>query len=86
MNVLPEISPKLTEKLAAELRARAETLGLVVTTRCRYCKAPLWDHRSVAAHAGPICRRRHENDPGATPAKKSRTEAAPITSNYQEPK
>ena len=75
---LPEnMPPKFTEKLAAELRARAAEQGWVLATRCQYCRAPLWDSQSVAAHAGPVCRRRHEeSDLGATPAKKSRTEAA----------
>lgn len=78
-----EASPKLTERLAAELRERAEDLGLVVATRCRYCGAPLWDHRSIAAHAGPVCRKRHptESDPGDSPAKKNITEAAAINPN-----
>jgi hypothetical protein len=60
---LPENSPpKLTEKLAAELRARAAEFGLVVTERCQWCGSPLWEHRSVAAKAGPTCRRRHKNE------------------------
>lgn len=69
--------PKISDRFIAELQARAELAGLVVTVRCRHCRAPLWDTQSVAAHAGPVCRRRHEeSDPGATPAKKSRTRAA----------
>ncbi|MCK1801783.1 DUF6011 domain-containing protein [Brevibacterium sp. R8603A2] len=79
-----EASPKLTERLTAELRERAEALGLVIATRCRFCGTPLWHRRSVAMHAGPVCRKRHEteNDPGLTPAKKSQTEAAPINPNH----
>lgn len=68
--------PRLTEQLAAELRSRAAEFGLIVTIRCRHCGAPLWDTQSVAAHAGPVCRRRHENDPGAHSAKNAATGAA----------
>lgn len=69
-------SAHITDKEFAEFRARADALGLAVTVRCQHCGAPLWDHRSITAGAGPICRRRHKNDPGLTPAKKSQTEAA----------
>ena len=73
----PDLPPRHTEALIAELIARAENIGLAVTTRCRHCGAPLWDQRSIAANAGPVCRRRHnQNDPGAHPAKNARTEAA----------
>lgn len=81
MSAPPEASPRLTDKEFAEFRARAESLGLMVSIRCKHCGAPLWDSRSVAAHAGPVCRRRHENDPGAHPAKNARTEAAAINPN-----
>lgn len=71
-----DLPPGHTDKVIAELNARAQALGLTVTTRCQYCGAPLWDTRSIAENAGPICRRRHkENDPGARAAK-HRTEAA----------
>lgn len=76
---LPENAPpRLTEKLAAELRARAAEFGLIVTIRCRYCGSPLWSTESVAAHAGPVCRKRHnaKNDPSAHSAKNARTGAA----------
>lgn len=79
-------STRLTAKLIAELQARAETVGLVVTNRCQHCRAPLFDAKSVIAHAGPVCRKRHnpKNDPGATPAKKSRTRAAATIPNNPE--
>lgn len=71
------LSPGAAEKRIAELRAIAESLGLVVAARCKHCGAPLWNSKSLNAHAGPVCRARHEKrGPGATPAKKSRTEAA----------
>lgn len=84
MTKAPEASPAATEALIAELRARAELLGLAVTVRCQHCGAPLHDTKSVTLHAGPVCRKRHEteNDPGLTPAKKSQTEAAPINPNH----
>ncbi|WP_442864355.1 DUF6011 domain-containing protein [Brevibacterium sp. BRM-1] len=47
-----------------------------MTVRCQHCGAPLWDHRSITAGAGPICRRRHENDPDAHTDKNARAEAA----------
>lgn len=84
MSVPPEVSPRVTSVRYAELQAAAGALGLVLTIRCRYCRAPLWDSTSVVAHAGPVCRRRHENDPGAHPAKNARTEAAEINPNHHE--
>ena len=69
-------STRLTEQLAAELRARAAEFGLVVTIRCKYCRSPLWDSQSVAAHAGPVCRARHKkNDPSASNLAGERAEA-----------
>lgn len=53
-------NPKLTEKRIAELRAIAESLGLVVAARCKHCGAPLWNSKSLNAHAGPVCRARHK--------------------------
>lgn len=55
-------STKLTEKRIAELRAIAESLGLVVATRCKHCGAPLWNVKSLTAHAGPVCRTRHKEE------------------------
>lgn len=68
--------PKFAEKLAAELRARAAEHGWVLATRCQHCRAPLWDTKSVAAHAGPVCRARHKkNDPSASNLAGERAEA-----------
>lgn len=71
-----ERSSHLTDQRFAELRALADSLGLVVSMRCQYCGAPLWAAASLTAGAGPICRRKHENGPGAHPAKNARPEAA----------
>lgn len=72
-----ERSTRETDQRFAELRDIADSLGLVVTDRCQYCGQPIWDPKSLTARAGSVCRTRHKkNDPGATPAKKSRTEAA----------
>lgn len=54
------ISPAATDKRIAELRAIAESLGLVVAARCKHCGAPLWNSKSLTAHAGPVCRARHK--------------------------
>lgn len=72
-----ERSTRETDQRFAELRDIADSLGLVVTARCQYCGAVISDPKSLTARAGSVCRTRHaKNDPGATPAKKSRTEAA----------
>lgn len=67
---------RLTDQRFAELRALADSLGLVVAIKCSYCGSPLWAPASLEAGAGPICRRRHDNGPGAHPAKNARPEAA----------
>lgn len=72
-----ERSTRETDQRFAELRDIADSLGLVVTSRCRYCNQPIWDPKSLAVRAGSVCRTRHkENDPGAHSAKNARTEAA----------
>lgn len=65
--MIPEnASPKLTEQLAAQFRAQAAEFGLVLVSRCRFCSAPLFNEKSLAAHAGPVCRSRHkESDAGS---------------------
>lgn len=68
--------PKLHDREIAEANARFTPLGYVLATRCIHCGAPLFDARSLAAKAGPVCRRRHENDPGAHSAKNAATGAA----------
>lgn len=75
-DVNDERPSRLTDQRFAELRALADSLGLAVTSRCSYCGSPLWAPASLEAGAGPICRRRHDNDPGAHPAKNARPEAA----------
>lgn len=61
-------SPKLTEQLAAQFRAQAAEFGLVLAARCSICSAPIWNPKSIARHAGPVCaaRSRHkESDAGS---------------------
>lgn len=62
------LPPKLYEQQAAELRARAAEYGWVLAARCRWCGAPIWNPKSIARHAGPVCaaRSRHkESDAGS---------------------
>ncbi|MGW9004975.1 hypothetical protein [Brevibacterium casei] len=54
------LSPVASEANISEIQARAAALGLVLTARCKHCGAPLWSEKSLAAHAGPICRSRHK--------------------------
>ncbi|HCG55504.1 MULTISPECIES: hypothetical protein [Brevibacterium] len=68
---------KAYEKHLAEVQDFLASVGMVATARCQYCGAAISDPKSLTARAGSVCRTRHaKNDPGATPAKKSRTEAA----------
>ena len=76
VDVNDERPSHLTDQRFAELRALADSLGLVVAMRCAYCGAPLWAPASLEAGAGPICRRRHDNDPAGTLAKESPDRAA----------
>lgn len=62
------LPPKLYEQQAAELRARAAEYGWVLAARCSICSAPIWNPKSIARHAGPVCaaRSRHkESDAGS---------------------
>ncbi|MGO2036482.1 MAG: DUF6011 domain-containing protein [Brevibacterium sp.] len=67
---------RLTDQRFAELRALADSLGLVVATRCSYCGAPLWSAKSLDAGAGPVCRNRHKNGLAGNPAKNPTDKAA----------
>lgn len=80
MSIPPNAPPRLTEQLAAELRARAADFGLAVTARCQHCGAPIFAARSLAHRAGPVCRRRHKKSDTGNPAKSS-PDAAHITSS-----
>ncbi|GAA2092571.1 hypothetical protein GCM10009823_10390 [Brevibacterium salitolerans] len=60
---LPENPPpRLTDQLAAELRARAAQFGLTLTSKCQWCGRPIWAHQSIKDRTGPVCRRRHQAD------------------------
>lgn len=59
---LPYSSPKLTERLAVELRQRAADQGWVLAARCQWCGAPIFAPTSLAQRAGPTCRKRHKKD------------------------
>ncbi|MFD1845340.1 DUF6011 domain-containing protein [Arthrobacter flavus] len=58
-----------TAAVIAEMQRYADSVGLVLTTRCTRCKAPLWNPKSLHHHLGPVCRAK-ENGLD-TPAKKS---------------
>lgn len=70
------LPPRATEANIAEIQTRAKALGFIITTRCTWCGAPLFDPKSLTIGAGPVCRAKHEDGPGAHPAKNARPEAA----------
>lgn len=58
VDVNSERSTRETDQRFAELRAIADSLGLVVTGRCKYCGAVISDPKSLEAKAGSVCRNR----------------------------
>lgn len=60
MTYLENAPTRLTDQLAAELRARAAEFGLAVTDRCQWCGRPVWDPKSLTDRSGPVCRRRNK--------------------------
>lgn len=72
-----ERSTRETDQRFAELRAIADSLGLVVTGRCQYCGAVISDPKSLTARAGSVCRTRHkENDLVGEDSAKNHTDKA----------
>ncbi|MBG6218435.1 hypothetical protein IWX75_002918 [Arthrobacter sp. CAN_A6] len=51
----------------AEMQRYAASVGMVLTSRCIRCKAPLWNAKSLHHHLGPICRAKlnTNGDPGS---------------------
>ncbi|MCQ9386800.1 hypothetical protein [Brevibacterium moorei] len=75
MTDYPEISPVHTESEIAAVRAKANSLGYELTTRCSACGAPIWADKSLRDHIGPVCASKN-NNPGTHPAKNARAEVA----------
>lgn len=64
-------TPKMTDKLLAELRDRAADFGLVLAGRCRHCMRPISSLRSLRNRAGPSCSAKHKKSDAGTLAKES---------------
>lgn len=64
VDVNDERPSRLTDQRFAELRALADSLGLVVATRCHYCGSPLWAPASLEAGIGPVCATKHKSGVG----------------------
>ncbi|AZL13749.1 hypothetical protein CXR25_13690 [Brevibacterium aurantiacum] len=74
---MDERSTRETDQRFAELRDIADSLGLAVTGRCRYCNQPIWDPKSLTARAGSVCRTRHKkNDLVGEDSAKNHTDKA----------
>ncbi|GAA2015401.1 hypothetical protein GCM10009755_28960 [Brevibacterium samyangense] len=79
-------STAATDALLHEIRARAATLGLALTTRCKHCGAALTETTSLKSHAGPVCRKRQQEAPGAHPAKNDTEGQSTTTSTFTKEK
>lgn len=66
-------SPKMTDKLIAELRERAADLGFVLSGRCRWCMRPISSLRSLKNRAGPSCSAKHKKSDRGNSGKNSPT-------------
>lgn len=67
------LPPKVDERRLAEIQDFLESVGMVAAARCRFCGTPIVAAKSLAAHAGPVCR--HKNSSVGSPAK-NKTDAA----------